>query len=94
VKPTDRPVASPEVVLREQFDDWAVLFQPMTGEAIGTSPVGVVIWKMLDGRRTVAEIAAEIEMQCEDRPDTVLNDTLDFVDELGKRLLLEIEYNG
>jgi SynChlorMet cassette protein ScmD len=94
VKPTDKPLASSEVVLREEFDDWAVLFQPLTGEAIGTSPVGVAIWKMLDGRRSLVEIAAEIETRCEDSPDTVLGDTLAFVDDLQKRLFLEIEYDG
>ena len=94
VKPTDRPLASTEVVLREEFDDWAVLFQPQTGEAIGTGPVGVVIWKILDGRHTLAEVAAEIEAQCEALPDTVLEDTLAFVEDLQKRLFLKIEYDG
>ena len=94
VKPTDRPIASPEVVLREEFDDWAVLFQPLTGEAIGMGPVGVAIWKILSDRRTVAEVAAEIEAQCEDPPDTVLKDTLAFVDDLQRRLFLDLEGEG
>ena len=91
MNPTDKPIASPEVVLREEFDDWAVLFHPLTGEAVGTGPVGVAIWKLLDGQRTLAEIAAEIEAQCEDAPDTVLEDTLAFVDDLARRLFVLVE---
>ncbi len=63
MKPTDKPIASPKVVLREEFDNWAVLFQHETGEA-----VGVAIFRMLDGQRTLAEVAAEIEASARMRP--------------------------
>ena len=51
-----KPVANSLVVLREEFDDWAVLFDPDTGNACGLNPVGVFIWKRLDGRHTVPDI--------------------------------------
>ena len=85
---TDKPIAEPQVVLREEFDDWAVLFHPLTGEAVGTGPVGVAIWKLLDGQRTLAEVAAQVEAQCEDAPTTVLEDTLAFVEDLRRRLFV------
>lgn len=88
---TDKPVANPKVVLREEFDDWAVLFQPLTGEAVGTGPVGVAIWKLLDGQRTLAEIAAQVKAECEDAPDDVLEDTLAFADDLQRRLFLDTD---
>jgi SynChlorMet cassette protein ScmD len=65
----DRPIANPEVVLREEFDDWAVLFDPDSGEAFGLNPVGVFIWKRLDGKRTPAEIIGELRQQCDNVPD-------------------------
>jgi SynChlorMet cassette protein ScmD len=85
---TDKPIAEPQVVLREEFDDWAVLFHPLTGEAVGTGPVGVAIWKLLDGQRTLAEVAAQVEAQCEDAPATVLEDTLAFVEDLRRLLFV------
>ena len=94
MKLTDKPIAGPDVVLREEFCDWAVLFQPLTGQAVGTGPVGVAIWKMLDGRRTLTEIAAEIEIQCEVPPETVLEDTLAYVEDLQRRLFLKLEDGG
>jgi len=47
------------VVLREEFDDWAVLFNPETADAVGINPVGVAIWKLLDGRHSLEEIVSQ-----------------------------------
>jgi len=52
----EKPVANPLVVLREEFDDWAVLFDPDSGNAFGLNPLGVFIWKLLDGHRTIEDI--------------------------------------
>ncbi len=88
MRPSDTPNAHPQTVLREEFDDYAVLFQPIFGEAVALDQVGVAIWKLLDGRRTLAQVAAEIEARCEDAPDTVLEDTLAFAKELHRRLFI------
>ena len=61
----DKPVANPLVVLREEFDDWAVLFDPDTGEAFGLNPVSVFVWERLDGRHTLDEILEELHESCD-----------------------------
>ena len=43
------PVTNPSIVFREEFDDWALLFDPDTGESYGVNPVGAFIWKELRG---------------------------------------------
>ena len=89
INPTDKPTTNPDIVLGDEFDDWTILFHPRTGEAIGVDPVGAAIWKRLDGLHTLAEVAAEIKAQCEeDAPDTVLEDTLAFVNDLEQRLFV------
>ena len=88
MQPTDIPITDADAVLREEFDDWAVLFQPATGEAVGVGPVGVTIWKLMDGQHSLEEVAAEVKAQCEDAPDTVLEDTIAFVDDLERRLFV------
>ena len=55
---TKNPIANPIVVLRKEFDDWAVLFNPDTAEAVGVNPVGVAIWELLDGKNSLEDIAA------------------------------------
>lgn len=52
--------ANPTVVLREEFDDSAVLFDPDTGEGYGLNPVGIFVWKLLDGEHTVEQIKNQV----------------------------------
>jgi len=46
----NKPVPNPMVVSREEFDDWAILFDPETGKAFGVNPIGTEIWNKLDGK--------------------------------------------
>ena len=84
MNPTDRPIANPVVVLREEFDDWAVLFNPDTAAAAGINPVGVAIWKQLDGRRSITEIAVEIQNAFKDTPAAVSSEIEGFINQLDK----------
>lgn len=91
---TDKLVANPDVVLREEFDDWGVLFNSLTGDSLATGPVGVAIWKALDGRRTLADVASGIQAQFEATPDTVLEDTLAFGESLCQRQFVALAPEG
>jgi SynChlorMet cassette protein ScmD len=81
----NRPIANPVIVLREEFDDWAVVFNPDTAEAAGINPVGVAAWKMMDGSRTVEEIVAAIRKQFDDVPETALEEIASFVENLAEK---------
>jgi hypothetical protein len=85
MKPTERPCADPQIISQEGFEGWAVLLHPQTGESIGLGAVGMTIWKLLDGEHRVDEIAAAVKAGCEDAPDSVLEDTLAFVEDLHRR---------
>jgi SynChlorMet cassette protein ScmD len=56
----DNVIANPSVVLREELDDWAILFDPNTGEGFAINPVSAYIWKHLDGKHTVDSILKEL----------------------------------
>jgi len=88
---TDRPIANPIVVLREEFDDWAVLFNPDTADAVGTNPVGVAVWKLMDGKRSLEDIVAEIKTGFEDAPDAAIKEIVAFVDKLAEHGLVGFE---
>ena len=68
-----------QIILREEFDDWALLFNPDTGKVFGVNPVAVAIWKLIDGARTLDDISAEIKSLCPDAPDTVHDDVEEFL---------------
>ena len=80
----DKPIANPIVVLREEFDDWAVLFNPDTADAVGTNPVGVAVWKLMDGKRSLEDIVSEIRNSFEDTPDAVFEEITAFVSTLAE----------
>jgi len=80
-----KPIANPDLVLREEFDDWAVLFDPDSGSGYGLSPVSVFIWNRLDGRTTPAEILADLRAHFDDVPDNAEAEVTEFIDDLARR---------
>ncbi|MGB9598110.1 MAG: SynChlorMet cassette protein ScmD [Candidatus Poribacteria bacterium] len=87
----EKPIASPSLILREEFDDWAVLFDPETGNAHGLNPIGVFVWKRLDGKHSIEDILKELKAECEDVPPEAQNDITEFVQELIKKGLAGYE---
>ncbi len=82
MKQSDRPIANSIVVLREEFDDWAILFDPDTGDGFGLNPVSVFIWKRLDGKHTPQDILKELNESCEDVPENAEEKMSSFIEEL------------
>lgn len=74
---------NPMVILREEFDDWAVLFDPDSGSGYGLNPTGVIIWKQLDGQRTLKDIANVVKDVCDNVPACVEED----IHELFQKLI-------
>jgi SynChlorMet cassette protein ScmD len=85
MKLQNKPIANPVVVLREEFDDWAVLFNPDTADAVGVNPVGVAVWKLMDGNYALDEILAQVKDQFKNVPDTATEEVTAFVDDLAER---------
>ena len=82
LKESKKPVANPLVVLREEFDDWAILFEPDTGHAFGINPVSVFIWKRLDGRHTIEDISRELRENCKNMPEEAGDHVKDLIQDL------------
>jgi len=89
-----KPITNPVVVLREEFDDWAILFNPDTADAVGTNPVGVAVWKLMDGKREIEEIIVEIKDQFADVPDAATKDIPAFIKDLTQRGFVGYELKG
>ncbi len=85
------PLANPLIVLREEFDDWAILFDPDTGNAFGLNPLGVFIWKLLDGKHSVPDILARMQESVEDVPPEAQEDLETWVKDLVSRGLAGYE---
>ena len=92
MKKTNNPIANPLVVLREEFDDWAVLFDPDTGDSFGFNPVSVFIFKRLDGKHTLEDIMKELRIECKDAPEDAEKYVRDFIEDLTKRGMAGSEF--
>ena len=77
------PIANPVAVLREEFDDWAVLFNPDTGDAVGINRTGVLLWKLMDGRRSLEEIVEEVGNRYSNMPETASREITAFMSRLA-----------
>ena len=75
-------IANPLMVLREEFDDWALLFDPETSQSYGLNPVSVFIFKRLDGHHTVQDIINELRSACYNAPENAETDVQHFLDDL------------
>ena len=80
-----KPIVNPIAVLREEFDDWAVLFNPDTAEAVGINPVGVEVWKLMDGTKNLETIVAEVKETFDGVPESVVDEITTFVNDLKER---------
>ena len=77
--------ANPSIVLREEFDDWAILLDPDTGNAFGLNPVAVFIWKLLDGNHSSEDIEKELPEAADEMPEEAGEHLNEFIQELVQK---------
>jgi SynChlorMet cassette protein ScmD len=80
-----KPTANSLLILREEFDDWAVLYDPDSGRGFGLNPVSAFIWNRLDGRHTLEDILSELRDQFSEVPPDVEEHITAFIQELVRR---------
>ena len=94
LKLTDKLIINRDIVVNEDFDDCTILFHPILNDAIGVSPVGITIWKVLEGQLSLAEVVETIKTQFEDTPETVMEDTMVFSQNLYNRQFVWLAQEG
>lgn len=90
----DKPIANPMAVLREEFDDWAVLFNPETADAVGINPVGVAVWRLMDGQHSMSEIVASVGQQFANVPGCASEEIQSFIGNLAEQGFVGYEVEG
>lgn len=88
---TNKPIANPSIVFRDEFDDWAILFDPDSGHAFGLNPVSAFIWKRLDGKHTADEILEELGVACDAVPAEAGAHLKEFIHDLVEQGLVGYE---
>ena len=84
----ETPSGKQSLVLREESDDWAILYDPDNGDVFGLDPVSIFIWKRLDGKHTFEQILGEMKETFEDMPENAEEHIQEFVDTLRENKLI------
>ncbi len=83
-----KALANPLVLLREEFDDWAVLFDPDTCRGFGINPTGVYIWKLFDGKHSFCDLMSALTEHVLNVPDSAADDLILFIRQLAQQGLV------
>jgi hypothetical protein len=89
VQLTDIVARTPGVVSR-MVDGEAVLVDPKKGMVRVLNPAGARIWEMIDGRRMVTELAADIAAEYGIEASRAEADTITFCEDLARRGVLTV----
>lgn len=85
------PLQNPNIVLREEEEGWAMLFDPDSGETYGLDLISTFIWKKLDGKNSIEDIIAELKKACADEvPKSITQDVVSFITDLAEKGLVTI----
>ena len=79
----DLLVRNPDVVLREEDPDGALLFNPDTNQIRVINPTGLFIWNHCDGTRNLAAIVTVLKEAFEGVPEKEVDDQVrEFVEDM------------
>jgi hypothetical protein len=82
-----RPLRAPSVAWRV-IQGEAVMVLPATGRVHTLNPVGTRFWELVDGQRTLGEIARQLHEEFDAPLERIERDCRQFAAELGERRLL------
>ena len=87
-------MGNPAVVAQEGADDWGVLVNMDTADTLALNPTAMLVWSLIDGQRSVDEIAREVMEQFEDAPESVVQDVEDLLGTLSEDGFVGYEWKG
>jgi hypothetical protein len=81
-----------QVVARELSpSEGGVLLHLESAQYHGVNPVGLLIWELLDGRRTVREVIDAVRDRVQDPPPQLESDVMQFLTDVHERNLVVFE---
>lgn len=81
-------MSNPNVVFRDTTDNWALLFDPSSGQVVSINPVGVAIWALLDGSHSMDEIIRIVSNSFVGESPTLAEDIQSFITGLIEKGLI------
>ncbi len=72
------------IVLREEADDWGVLFDPDTGNSVALNPVAISMFKAMRKGQDIDSVISVIHEEYEEVPETLDQDIVDLIETLAQ----------
>jgi hypothetical protein len=92
IRPDSKVRKNPQVVARELAPgEGGVLLHLESAQYHGVNQIGLVIWELVDGERTVAEIVDALRARVENPPSQLETDVLAFLTGVYERNLVAVE---
>jgi SynChlorMet cassette protein ScmD len=82
-------IANANYVFREEYDDWALLFNPESSETFGMNQISAFIYKHLNGELSIYHIVSKLRSECKNTPANADTIVLEFVKSLVAKGLAE-----
>ncbi len=91
IVPESKISQNPQVVARElSAAEGGVLLHLETAQYHGVNPVGLLIWELLDGERSVQEIVEAIRARVQGAPPHLESDVVQFLNDVHERGLVVV----
>jgi pyrroloquinoline quinone biosynthesis protein D len=78
----------PEGVIAQQADSTLVLLSLTSGQYYALDDVGVRVWELCDGARTVAEVVSILSQEYDAPAETIEADVLELLEDLAREQLV------
>ena len=78
-----RYLRNPDVVLREEDQSGALLFNPDTNQVLVVNGTGLFLWRMSDGTRSADELVEAVREGFEAVEEAVASQVKGFLDEMA-----------
>lgn len=80
---------NPAIVLREEFESQAFLYDPDTGDTYPLNPVGAFVWKCLDSGCSIGQIVDKLSEEFDTDSSSVIEDLEAFLSNLKDKGFIE-----
>lgn len=87
-------IVNPNIVVREEYDEWGLLYNPDTSETYGINPSGITIYKLLQGNSSMEDVVKALREQYIKVPDDLTNTVNEFIEFLVEKNLASYPDNN
>ncbi len=84
------PERSKSIILIDDLEDYAVLFNTLTAETMGLNSTSLLVWNKIDGKRTIRDISKVISDNFLVEFEKAKEDVADLIGRMHRRMFIDL----